>query len=546
MRAFIVSFLTVFFAVATCAKVEIRGTVLGADGKPCIVAHVHVGKLNGDPAKRQTTECSKDGSFHVTLPQKGNYALSASGVNNQEVEIPLFLTEDGKNITVRFQLQGNLTTENVTDPTIIGDWNKFKFASKTPMVRSADGKHFSYEFTAQADSVSYQLLDVSGSHSMNGSHADYYVYDGGGDYRSVIKTKKGEKVVITFDEKKIRYANAEGAVVKIEGDPFLQKAFELGKTTEKMREDAYVTPPGGGEPAMSEVKFMEIQNYLRSAMKRANAAKDPTMAQYAAALLVNSYNSLFPFDKALAKEIIQTLPPESSFWALAPNEIEDVTKIADSEKAPRYIEQILTKNPERNVKAILLSRRLDGLFVAQKMDEARSLYQVLKKDYGDIAEIKYILMYYNPDAVILKGKPLPNFDVKLIGSNEHITKESMKGKYYLVDFWGTWCGPCIRELPTVSAVYEKFKGKKGFTIISFALDPSEDVVQAFRAKRFPMPWTHTVLTGLFDDDVAKAFQVQAIPKPVLVNPEGIIVASDDKLRGEGLEKTLEKYLGTQF
>jgi hypothetical protein len=75
------------------------------------------------------------------------------------------------------------------------------------------------------------------------------------------------------------------------------------------------------------------------------------------------------------------------------------------------------------------------------------------------------------------------------------------------------------------------------------LDPSEEVVTKFRSKRFPMPWRHTVLTGLFKDPVCEQFEVQSVPKPILVGPDGTILATGESLRGNELEKTLERFLG---
>jgi len=94
------------------------------------------------------------------------------------------------------------------------------------------------------------------------------------------------------------------------------------------------------------------------------------------------------------------------------------------------------------------------------------------------------------------------------------------------------------------ATYDKLKGRKGFTVLSMALDPSEEVVKKFRGKKFAMPWNHTVLTGIFNDPVCKTFEVAGVPKPILVGPDGMIVATEPDLRGEELEKTLEKFLGS--
>jgi thiol-disulfide isomerase/thioredoxin len=530
MKTLVVSALLFLACSFAYASVEVTGVVVGADKKPCIVSHVHFGKPFADPAERTTNECTKDGKFSITLPGTGNYMFYASGVNHEEIAIPLFIREDGKPIKITIQLKANLINEIVSEPTIIGDWNKFSFSTKAPMSVSEDRTKFTYEFTADADKVAYQLLDVVGGHSMNGSMADSYVYDGGGDYRSVVKAKKGEKIVITFDPEKIRHANTGKPIVKFEGNEFLQETYDIKTTVERIQSSA--------------TTHNTILVYLHDEIERLKREKKNDIAQYAAVILAANYAPQFSFDKHYADLIFKTVPPESPFWGMAPGSMDMVAKLIDSVQADNYMGMALEKNPERNVKANLLCAKLIYLTNDKRTDDARKVYNKLKAEYDDIKEIKYYMSVYNPDALILTGKPLPDFDVKEFGSDNRITKASMLGKYYLVDFWGTWCGPCIRELPGLSAAYDKFKGRKGFTVLSMALDPSEDVVKKFRGKKFAMPWMHTVLTGIFKDPVCEKFEVMGVPKPILVGPDGMIVATEPDLRGEELEKTLEKFLGS--
>ncbi len=530
----LLAFLFTFLVSANVfASVEVTGVVVGADKKPCIVSHVHFGKPFADLAERTTNECSKDGKFSITLPGAGNYMFYASGVNHEEIAIPLFIREDGKPIKVTIQLKANLIDEVVSEPTIIGDWNKFSFSTKAPMSVSDSRTTFTYEFTADADKVAYQLLDVVGGHSMNGSMADSYDYDGGGDYRSVVNTKKGEKVVITFNPEKIRHAKTGNPTVKFEGNEFLQKTYEIKSTADAM-----------GRTASTEEKHKAILVYLHDEVEKSKREKKNDIAQYASVILADNYTPQFTFDKHYAELIFKTVPPESPFWGMAPGSMDYVAKLIDSVQADNYMGQALEKNPERNVQANLLTAKLIYLTNDKRTDDARKVYNKLKAEYNDINEIKYYMTVYNPDALIQLGKPLPDFDVKEFGSDNRITKASMLGKYYLVDFWGSWCGPCIRELPSLTTAFEKYKGRKGFTVLSLALDPSEEVVKKFRGKRFAMPWMHTVLTGLFKDPVCEKFEVMGVPKPILVGPDGTIVATEPDLRGEELEKTLEKFLGS--
>lgn len=131
--------------------------------------------------------------------------------------------------------------------------------------------------------------------------------------------------------------------------------------------------------------------------------------------------------------------------------------------------------------------------------------------------------------------------VSLDDSSALITEALLKGKVYLVDFWATWCPPCVEELPELTRLYEKYRGRN-FEILSLSFDNSREHVRRFRAKRFSMPWLHGLVELGFGDYLADVFHVKNIPRQILIDSAGFIVAEDDELRGAQLEKTLEKYL----
>ncbi|MBC8125057.1 MAG: TlpA family protein disulfide reductase, partial [Candidatus Kapabacteria bacterium] len=117
----------------------------------------------------------------------------------------------------------------------------------------------------------------------------------------------------------------------------------------------------------------------------------------------------------------------------------------------------------------------------------------------------------------------------------------LRGKYVLIDLWATWCGPCVADMPVMERVWKRYGGSK-LEIISVSLDADTNSIAMFRQKRFAMAWKHVFSSGLWQSAAAELFEVSGIPKPILVDPEGHIVAISDGLRGEELEKTLEKYL----
>ena len=112
------------------------------------------------------------------------------------------------------------------------------------------------------------------------------------------------------------------------------------------------------------------------------------------------------------------------------------------------------------------------------------------------------------------------------------------GKVVLIDFWATWCGPCVAELPNVTAAYEKYHAR-GFEIIGISLDKSRDALTEFFQKN-PMPWRH-YFDGLgWQNKISTRFGIDSIPATFLLDGQGKIIAKD--LRGDDLEKKLAALL----
>ena len=199
--------------------------------------------------------------------------------------------------------------------------------------------------------------------------------------------------------------------------------------------------------------------------------------------------------------------------------------------------EMIRKYPSGTL-AVTVLQNVASVMEENQLAEALGMLEgaALEDDY-----VKSLVALNDAKQATAEGKMFTDFTVvqdpaDSLGSKVSLSDFVGKGKYVLVDFWASWCGPCKAEIPNIAEVYEKYKGED-FDVLSIAVwdDPADTKVSA---KEHGVVWNQIINAQQLPTDL---YGIEGIPHIILFGPDGTILKRN--LRGEDIESAVAEALG---
>lgn len=527
----------------------IKGTILNSDGKPAPMAHVHY--LDND--KYLGVQTDKAGKFTLDVKNKAGVELLFSGVNLDYLRQFVFLAPGAANeIEINAFLKPTIPNPKFESIFIPGNFNNYSFQTGMVEAEKVSDKIYKAKIKSVSDTLIYQVFYYTPrtqARSVNGPQADYYVYDGMGDYRSCIATKAGSEIEITIDLNNLP-TNVKPGFINSgnkDFDDYLKKVEAINYLKFEYTKSRLKLKIGKDEETNASIIAENKKNYLDKLSDKISSENDINAKFFALIKYFEIAGDAATWeiaktytDKSFASTLIVLAGSNYSVMKEYPEAFITAAIVAKEFPVGNFLDNYLSSVTNEIDAFNMLQPALDYTYNYEEIAAFKKYYSYLDSKYGNSEIAKSIKMKYGLDKKINIGAKAPDFQGSNLSNASVTVKYSdYQGDYLLLYFWGSWQVACDKEIPKVDSIANLF-AKKGLKTVGISLDQNKDKAIEYLTKQLKISSPQILLEKSFKDKIAQDYEVSNVPTVLLIGPDGAIKALNKDLKSDKLYKTLKK------
>jgi len=545
------------------------------NNEPVLIGHALLLNLNNDSLFYLNE--AKSGKIIINHKLNGYFRLRLVAINHKSITFPIFFRGNDQKIKIEATLEPIVFTNRPQKIPVIGNFNNWNFDNPLYFEKVNDSIYeLNFVNTKDLSSFQYQIViqdtfkNEPVERSVNGLEGQKFFLDKyNEDYISELPIPKSNYLKITLNINKYPQQSYNPKIVFL-NHPEYQENLEtyLRILTHRSNFQKRKLELENKTSIIDEItgnKIKEAFNeYLKILKKLYDNSKDSiskellaieylTAASHLVALKMQPFFKLFrklDLDVNFLGSLLNVIKPTSQLWGYSDFYTHPVMGLVGiilyykTPKFKKYLDELINFNPNNDVRIEALNTAIEIYFdLLNDKRNGNHYLQILTSNFPYTQDAQKAEKKYGNKSKIKIGSKIPNLHFNPLVDNKsgtYISLENFKGKYVLLDFWATWCGPCVAEFPFLQEAYTKYKDR-GLIIISVSFDKDIEKAKNFLSKK-NYDWIFCIENKGFESQVAKDLEIYSIPYPILINSEGTVVAKGSELRGKWLLTTLKKYL----
>lgn len=549
MRSYTISLLPlmlIFLLIAGCTNSEnetftnFSVSITGAENTPLPITGVQVIDVNGEwLAKPGQSVTAKNGNpVEIELSNNKPHILKFAAPGHRPVYT--FLNAGIKSAEINVELSPSAPTPDL-NPEIRGNFNNFDGRSAIAMEKNSDGL-WEAIIDTDLDTVRYIISGVHLLEKVPGTDGEIVINESAQGFdqnflTEVIKPDEKESVTVIFDPSIYKAEPGEYSL-SINGSEELEGIARLYSRSideflNRMKENQLQMAAGNRPPFEHN-----YSDYLNDIQDIEQQYSEPTIS-LAAELVKYRFRRELDLSDFENLNLFEKLDADSPLWMLSYGAVSAMSNKYPFEEVESQLHSIAEKSPFELLKGEALFQLVQEYHERENEEKWHATFFELVSMYPDHYTVSYAYENYAPEQPISEGRPLPFEEFSHLDASGTFNLHDLEEDYVLLDFWATWCGPCIASMPILHDLQEQYSDKD-FTIVSISLDDKADFVHSFR-NEWEMPWVHGIESN--NSTKIREMGVAGVPYYILIGPDrNVLNYNQEELRSDKLPDTIGSYL----